>query len=600
MERDRIRETKQQTYLLRENATLMDRGENAMSNETKINPFAKILNAVTKVNPNLVDAKKEEASQTVVNAELVQPPAQPTKDENPLILLGKYSIVKPLDVASGEADLYLCEYQGTSYVAKIYRRDVSIKNEVVQALKGIRSPYVAHMVDTGVVDGKTVEILPYYKNGSLQGKLLPYQELHDTVIPCVNEALKELHQIGVIHKDLKPSNLMLLDNNQDVAIIDFGISSVIDDGRTVLVTKTGMTPEYSAPETFRGVFLEESDYYSFGITLYELFCGRTPYAGMSNDEIAQYMSIQKIPFPDDMPKPLKELISGLTYSDLAYRNDKKNPNRRWTYEEVCKWCDGQPQPIPGEASMNAVATRIPAYKFRGELYTNTTELVRALALDWDNGKKQLYRGLLAGFFMACDPEIAEFCMDAEESVTKKNEDEDVAFWKLLYKVAPDMNDFFWKNQHYDSLTAFGTTLMENLRNGNVESCPAWNEILRNNLISLYMKSHKFCDAQIKGAESIETSTRLNQSNAKKMALNYYLLGYLISGDRTFVIAAQKFDSIDALAEYMNTLLADSFDKFDAFCKNIISTDNSLDPQFEAWLIAQGKSNEIEQWRKTLS
>lgn len=570
-----------------------------MGNETKINPFAKILNAVTKVNPNLADAKKEDPAQTVVNAELVQPPARHTEDENPSILLGKYSIVKPLDVASGEADLYLCEYQGTSYVAKIYRRDVSIKAEVVQALKAIRSPYVAHMVDTGVVDGKTVEILPYYKNGSLQGKRLSYQELHDTVIPCVNEALKELHQIGVIHKDLKPSNLMLLDNNRDVAIIDFGISSVIDDGRTVLVTKTGMTPEYSAPETFRGVFLEESDYYSFGITLYELFCGRTPYAGMSNDEITQYMSIQKIPFPDDMPKPLKELISGLTYSDLAYRNDKKNPNRRWTYEEVCNWCAGQLQPIPGEANVNVVATRIPAYKFRGELYTDTTELVRALALNWNNGKKQLYRGLLAGFFMACDPEIAEFCMDAEESVTKKNEDEDVAFWKLLYKIAPDMNDFFWKNQHYDSLTAFGTTLMENLRNGNVESCPAWNEMLRNNLISLYMKSHKFGDAQIKGAESIETSTRLNQSNAKKMALNYYLLGYLISGDRTFVIAAQKFDSIDALAEYMNTLLADSFDKFDAFCKNIISADNSLDPQFEAWLIAQEKSNEIEQWRKTL-
>lgn len=600
MERDRIRETKQQMHLLRENATLMDRGEESMSNETKINPFAKILNAVTKVNPNLVDTEKEESARTVVNTELVQPHTQPTKDEKPSILLGKYSIVKSLDVASGEADLYLCECQGISYVAKIYRRDVSIKNEVVQALKGIQSPYVAHMVDTGVVDGKTVEILPYYKNGSLQGKRLSYQELRETVIPCINKALKELHKIGVIHKDLKPSNLMLLDNNRDVAIIDFGISSVIDDGRTVLVTKTGMTPEYSAPETFRGVFLEESDYYSFGVTLYELFCGRTPYAGMSNDEITQYMSIQKIPFPDEMPKALKDLISGLTYSDLAYRNDKKNPNRRWTYEEVCKWCDGQPQPIPGEVSMNADATRIPAYKFRGELYTDTTELVRALASDWDNGKKQLYRGLLAGFFMACDPEIAEFCIDAEDSVTKQNENEDVAFWKLLYRIAPDLHEFFWKNQYYDSLSAFGKTLMENLHSGNVEDCPVWNEMLSNSLISLYMKLHKFSDAQIKGAESVETSARLNRSNAKKMALNYYLLGYLISDERTFVLSGQKFDSIDALAEYMNALLTDSFDKFDAFCKNIIGADNSLDPQFEAWLIAQGKSNEIEQWRKTLA
>lgn len=51
---------------------------------------------------------------------------------------------------------------------------------------------------------------------------------------------------------------------------------------------------------------------------------------------------------------------------------------------------------------------------------------------------------------------------------------------------------------------------------------------------------------------------------------------------------------------MNTMLTNSFDKFDVFCKNIINADNSLDPQFEAWLIAQGKSNEIEQWKKTLA
>ena len=457
------------------------RGEIKMGNETKINPFAKILNAVTKVNPDLENQKDKTTSGTVVNFEISQ--TQEKKLQVPeQLLLDKYSIVKPLDVASGEANLYLCECQGISYVAKIYRRDVSIKDEVVQALKGIQSPYVAHMVDTGVVDGKTVEILPYYKNGSLQGERLSYQELRETVIPCINEALRELHKIGVIHKDLKPSNIMRLDNGRDVAIIDFGISSVIDDGRTVLVTKTGMTPEYSAPETFRSVFLEESDYYSLGITLYELFCGRTPYAGMSNDEITQYMSIQKIPFPAEMPKALKELISGLTYSDLAYRNDKKNPNRRWTYDEVQNWCEGKHQPIPGEANTESNTSRIPAYKFRGEPYTDTTELVQALASDWDNGKKQLYRGLLTGFFMACDPEIAEACMDAEDSVTKHGENEDVAFWKLLYKMAPGMDALFWKNQKYESLNAFGTDLMEKLRSGNVEKCPVWN-VLRGRYFS---------------------------------------------------------------------------------------------------------------------
>ena len=98
------------------------------------------------------------------------------------------------------------------------------------------------------------EVLPYYKNGSLQGRKFSLDELKKTIIPCINEALHVLHQNDIIHKDLKPSNIMLLDDNKRVAIIDFGISSVVEQGNTVLVTKTGMTPEYSAPETFRDLF----------------------------------------------------------------------------------------------------------------------------------------------------------------------------------------------------------------------------------------------------------------------------------------------------------------------------------------------------------
>ena len=68
-----------------------------MGNETKINPFAIILNAVTKVNPNLASQKEETASQTVVNSELAQAHEIEAQVQEQL-LLGKYSVVKPLDV----------------------------------------------------------------------------------------------------------------------------------------------------------------------------------------------------------------------------------------------------------------------------------------------------------------------------------------------------------------------------------------------------------------------------------------------------------------------------------------------------------------------
>ena len=71
-----------------------------MGNETKINPFARILNAVTKVNPNVASQKEEMASQTVVNSELAQAHEIEAQVQEQL-LLGKYSVVKPLDVVSG-------------------------------------------------------------------------------------------------------------------------------------------------------------------------------------------------------------------------------------------------------------------------------------------------------------------------------------------------------------------------------------------------------------------------------------------------------------------------------------------------------------------
>ena len=283
------------------------------------------------------------------------------------ILGGKYTLQSRMDISTGEADLYICTDGEDSYVAKIYRRKVAIKEEVTEKLQSIDSPYVAKVYATGEVNGYPYEILPYYKKGSLEGKKFSYEQLKTAIIPALNEGMRVLHDNGIIHKDLKPSNIMLADNGQDVAIIDFGISSIREDGNTVIVTRTGMTPEYSAPETFKSLFLSESDYYSLGITLYELYCGHTPYAQMSQDEIEQFVSVQKLPLPEDMKEELKVLISALTYPDITNRKNKSNPNRRWGYEEVLKWCVGIKQPIPGEVvGATTVSGDIRPYKFLGE------------------------------------------------------------------------------------------------------------------------------------------------------------------------------------------------------------------------------------------
>lgn len=558
-----------------------------MSNQTVINPNvnATVINSelgqATAINPNLTGSTSKKLASGA-------------------ILGGKYQIVEPLSVATGEADLYVCKYNEKEYVAKVYRRQRAVKPEVISVLKSINSPYVASLFDTGEYNGLPFEVLPYYRNGSLQGRKFSLDELKKTIIPCINEALHVLHQNDIIHKDLKPSNIMLLDDNKSVAIIDFGISSVVEQGNTVLVTKTGMTPEYSAPETFRSLFLEESDYYSFGITLYELYCGYTPYKNMNAEEIAQFTAVQRIPFPKDMPKELQDLISAVTYFDITNRHKKENPNRRWTYTEVQNWCKGKKQVIPGEGVGMAAEKAIPTYTFLGQGYKDIPSLVTALASNWNDGKKQLYRGLMSAFFKNFNPEIAGYCMDAEDEASRTAGKDDIIFWNLLYKIYPELNGFYWMGQIYESLPALGRDMLEKLWKNDKSNYTYWDSVLGNKLLTNYLATVKSKNAGLSAAASaLETAHGLANRSKRDTLMNYYTMAYLLSGQKLFSIGNKQLKNVSELTAHMKTLLDSSYEEFEDFCHTLIDYDDTLDVQLEAWLIALGKRKELEAWRSNL-
>ncbi len=559
-----------------------------MINETVINPRnnATVINSelgqATAINPNIaLNLSKRITAGTILGA--------------------KYQIVKPLSIATGEADLYVCKHEDKEYVVKVYRRKRAVKPEVVSVLKSINSPYVASLFDTGEYNELPFEILPYYKNGSLQGRKFSLDELKRTIIPCVNEGLKALHQNNIIHKDLKPSNIMLLDDNKSVAIIDFGISSVVEQGNTVLVTKTGMTPEYSAPETFRNLFLEESDYYSFGITMFELYCGYTPYKNMNAEEIAQFTAVQRIPFPKDMPKELQDLISAVTYFDITNRHKRENPNRRWTYAEVKNWCEGKKQAIPGEGVGMIAAKVIPTYTFAGQGYTDIPSLITALASNWNEGKKQLYRGLMSAFFKKFNHSIAEYCMDAEEESTRTVGKDDIIFWNLLYKIYPELNGFYWMGQIYESLPALGRDMLERLWKNDKTNYVYWDSILENKLLTNYLTNEKSKNLRLSTAcSALETAHSLNDRSERDTLMNYYTMAYLLSGKKLFKIGNKQLKDVSELRDYIKRLLESSYKEFEDLCHKLIDYDYTLDAQLEVWLLALGKRKELEAWRNQLA
>lgn len=579
-----------------------------MSDTTQINNFLQNENSTvinseivngTAINQELDAAASIEnnPNATSINAEL----SKSSSIKPGTVLCDSYIVENKLDTHTGEADLYLCAKEQKTYVAKVYRRKVAVKNEIIQKLTSIESANVAKVYATGDYNGFPLEIIPYYKNGSLHGKKYTYIELKKHIIPSLNEGLHVLHENGIIHKDLKPSNIMLTDNGVDVAIIDFGISSVRESGNTVIVTQTGMTPEYSAPETFKNLFLSESDYYSFGITVYELFCGHTPYSNMTADDIEKYVSVQRIPCPEDMPDDLKNFISALTYYDITNRKNKNNPNRRWGYDEVRKWCAGEEQTIPGEGAGNSYTlSNIAPYKFLGHSYNNRDELVDALAMSWNDGKKQLFRGLLSAFFKPFDPEVAGYCIDAEDEVRKYKANEDVIFFKTLYKISSNITAFYWKGKKYDNLELLGNALLQRLWLLDRTIEQDFGPILTENVLTTYASMLGSCDESVlRALHSLESSYQNIESvNGSKNRV-FYLMAYMLSGKKILNIANNKFESINDLAIYLEGLLHNSYDDYYECCKFLLSDRGELNPQFESWLISLGKQEEIKRWRAGL-
>ncbi len=574
-----------------------------MANQTVINPNLQSSKA-TAINPNLRDP-----SATAINNEIVEQynrqngieasGSQPISEGTEIC--GKYKVERQLEVASGEADLYLCSHKGTEYVAKVYKRQFAIKQEVVDKLMTIDSPYVARLYETGEYNGFPVEVLPYYENGSLQGKTFSQDDLMKNIIPSINEGLKAIHDAGIIHKDLKPSNIMLNDDGETISIIDFGISSAVEGNNTILVTKTGMTPEYSAPETFKNIFYEGSDYYSFGITLFELFCGYIPYANMQPEEIEQYVSVQRIPFPEDMPPLLQDFISALTYYDISYRKNKDNPNRRWTYEEVKKWLDGESLVIPGEGIGNVGKGAMPAFQFLGESFTDPAALVAAFARNWEEGKKQLFRGHVTAHFRACNQELARKCQAAEEEAGRENGKDDIIFWRLLYQINPRLKGFYWKGQTFESIAAFGRDVLEKLWDKDDSQFPYYASVLSEKMLSAYVNQTAPKNEKLKKAASaIEDSYELELINGTDMRRTYYLMAYTLSGQKLLLLNGEQFRTVGELANYMRIVLDESFERFETLCHKLVDYDGNLDFQLETWLIAIGKQNEIDKWRASIN
>ena len=395
---------------------------------------------------------------------------------------GKYRVTDVLlEKQTGEANLYIAEDEEKNiFMVKHYRRKNAVKEEVIKKLSAIDSPYIARIVSYGTIEGFQYVVMPYYHGNSLDkiihsGVTLSEEEIRTVILPPLNEAVRTVHEAGIIHKDIKPANIILSRDGTGLTLIDFGISSDTD-GQTAVVTHTGNTPFYAAPETYTGLFLSESDYYSLGISIYEMVTGKIPFQSDSADPevIARFAQIQKIPYPDGVPESLRNLIDGLTYKDISNRHDPSNPNRRWGYEEISRWLKREPVAVPGshadpnrdsEDSDERNGFRVP-YVFKGRRISGNHELVISLLGDWNGGIKEFRRGVLTRHYETNGmTEEAEKCRAADRLMAEYDQNGtgkniDTVYFELMYSLDRSVTYLYWKEFYFEGLQDYGNALIK--------------------------------------------------------------------------------------------------------------------------------------------
>ena len=176
-------------------------------------------------------------------------------------------------------------------------------------------------------------VMEYISGGTLKqrsGAPFPITEAARLLAP-IARALTYAHQQQVVHRDVKPANILLSADGQPM-LSDFGIARMLERGPTPGLTGAGFgvgTPEYMAPEQWEGKAGPASDIYALGAVLYELVTGRPPYTADTPAAVLVKQVTEPVPRPRDLVPDLPELAEQALFTALA----KDPANRYRTMDE---------------------------------------------------------------------------------------------------------------------------------------------------------------------------------------------------------------------------------------------------------------------------
>jgi len=204
-------------------------------------------------------------------------------------------------------------------------------NREAKTLAGLSHPNIVKVLDYGEHENMPYIVMEYISGGALRkilGRPIPYAEAAAMLAPIAH-ALQHAHRKKIVHRDVKPENILINDSNQPM-LSDFGILKFVDVEESQGLTGTGKivgTPAYMSPEQIRGREVDgRADMYSLGIVFFEMVTGRKPFNANTPIELSMQHLHDPIPkakqFIRDLPLEVDKVIA----KSIAKDPEDRYPN----------------------------------------------------------------------------------------------------------------------------------------------------------------------------------------------------------------------------------------------------------------------------------
>ena len=285
--------------------------------------------------------------------------------------LGERYVIERELGAGGMATVYLAEdVKHHRHVAiKVFRPELASMLggdrflREIEIIARIEHPHILTLIDSGGADGLLYFVMPYISGESLRTRLTKEEKLPiaDVIrlMRDVADGLAEAHRHGLVHRDIKPDNVMMSGNH--AVVMDFGVakavSSVSGEYNLTTVGMTLGTPTYMSPEQAAADshIDHRTDIYALGVLAYELLTGRPPLTGGSP---AQILAAHITSTPDVVSTHRVETPPAL--EAVVMKCLEKKPEDRWQQtEEVVRQLESIATPSLGVRSVRVAGTTKP-------------------------------------------------------------------------------------------------------------------------------------------------------------------------------------------------------------------------------------------------